>query len=73
MAHRAKGRVVYNDFEGGFWGLETEDGRKLRPNDGLPDAFRVSGLNVEFEYGESSLFSFSMWGENIDLVSIHKI
>jgi hypothetical protein len=73
MLHQAKGKVVFNSFEGGFWGLETDDGRKLRPIDGLPEAFRHSDLKVEFDYRESSSFSFSMWGESIDLVSIHTV
>ncbi|MCS7086083.1 MAG: hypothetical protein RMM53_06150 [Bacteroidia bacterium] len=72
MTRQATGTVVYNHIEGGFWGLETDEGQKLLPRYGLPEEFCIPGIKVAFEYRESSVFSAMMWGDVIELVSIRK-
>jgi hypothetical protein len=39
--------VVWLDLEGGFWALETTEGRFLDPHSTLPAAYRVDGLRVQ--------------------------
>lgn len=40
------GTVVWRNFEGGFWAIQTDDGRNLDPHETLPAEFRVQNLRV---------------------------
>ena len=40
------GRVVWSNLEGGFWMIETVDGRRLDPHSSLPEAYRTDGALV---------------------------
>jgi hypothetical protein len=44
------GTVRFLDFEGGFWGIISEDGKnyEISSDSFFPDEFQVSGLRVEF-------------------------
>lgn len=68
-AMRITGTIAFNAFEGGFWGVLGDDGRKYRPTS-LPEAFRLEGLRVVIEGERSSAVSFHMWGMAIDVHSI---
>lgn len=46
LARGVDGRVVWLGFEGGFWAIETTDGRVLDPHESLPATFRTDGLKV---------------------------
>lgn len=63
------GTVIRLDFEGGFWGIEGDDGKKYRP-DNLPKKAQKAGqrINVDLEIIPS--FSMMMWGIE---VKIHKL
>lgn len=65
-----QGTVVYNDFEGGFWGIVGDDGTKYRPVDGLPDAVKTDGLRVEATVEPTNTLSFAMWGRSVRLKDI---
>ncbi|ARA91743.1 hypothetical protein AWN76_000225 [Rhodothermaceae bacterium RA] len=64
------GTVVYNDFEGGFWGIVADDGQALRPLDGLPEAVRKEGCRVETEVEPVQVLSFAMWGTPVKIHAI---
>ncbi len=42
------GTIVYNDFEGGFYGIIEDEGLKLDPIN-LPLEFKEDGLQVKFK------------------------
>ncbi len=70
------GTLMYNQFEGGFWGIIADDGRKYDISSGsyFPEGFQIQGLRVGFMgYVGPSAVSFHMWGEVFILVDIWKI
>ncbi len=69
---RIEGTVRYQDFEGGFWGIEASDGAKYRPVDPLPASVRKDGCRVTAEVEPANVVSFAMWGRNVRVVSIRK-
>jgi hypothetical protein len=73
MGQKASGTVVYQPFEGGIWGIETDDGRQLRPKTDLPEEFRKQGMKVALEFRALDVFSFAMWGETVELISIRSV
>lgn len=65
--------VSYVDLEGGFYGLVTDDERRLVP-DTLAERFRRDGLRVRFRAVRlDSTFSIRMWGQPIDLLDIARV
>ncbi len=64
------GTIVYQDIEGGFWGLAGDDGRKYLPVEGLPAAFQVEGRRVEADLEPADVLSFRMWGRAVRVVAI---
>jgi hypothetical protein len=68
-----EGRVVYLNFEGGFWGIVCSDGRKYDPL-GLPPKFQMDGLRVRGKLRpRSNLMSFHMWGTIVEVLEISVI
>jgi hypothetical protein len=67
---RAKGRIVYQDLEGGFWGIVADDGRKFDPI-ALDEKFHKDGLRVVFEaVPDTDRMSTRMWGTMVVLRKI---
>lgn len=66
---RIQGSIVYNDFEGGFWGILGDDGKRYRPTE-LAEEWQRPGLRVVVECERSSAVSFHMWGIAVDIESI---
>lgn len=66
------GTVVYNDFEGGFYGILT--GRLSLLPINIPEEFREDGLKVKY-YGRMfpHMLTFYQWGIPIYLLKIEKI
>lgn len=66
-----KGKVVFNSFEGGFWGVVTDSGDRL---DGtVPEKLRVKDLRVKGKYAvKKGKVSFHMWGKLVEFVEIKK-
>ncbi|NNE35210.1 MAG: hypothetical protein HKN13_08245 [Rhodothermales bacterium] len=67
------GTVTYNDFEGGFWGIETDDKQQFRPVDGLPLPLQRAGCRIEAEIELAEGISLHMWGRPVTVRSIKKI
>jgi hypothetical protein len=67
------GRVVYLSFEGGFWGIVSEDNRRYDPG-WLADEFRREGLPVSVRARRlPASIGFHMWGEHIEILTIRRI
>jgi hypothetical protein len=65
-----EGRVVWLDFEGGFWGILAADGRRYDPQ-GLPAGFRRAGLRVRVVARiVPGMAGSHMWGTVVQLVDI---
>ena len=65
-----KGTIVYLDFEGGFFGIMSDDGERYDPFD-LPKEFQIDGLKVEFELEElPGWVSYHMWGSIVKIINI---
>ena len=67
------GTVVHLDLEGGFWGIEGDDGKKYRPVDDLPDAVRRDGCRIEAEVEAANVLSFAMWGRSVRVRAIKSL
>jgi hypothetical protein len=64
------GTVVYNDFEGGFYGIVASDGTQYYPLN-LPGELQVKGLPVTFTGTvETGVVTTVQWGTPIRLTSI---
>ena len=66
------GTIVFNDFEGGFYGITVGD-LKLDPVN-LPDEFKIDGLEVQFlgrMFPHTS--SFHMWGITFYIIDIERV
>ncbi len=72
------GTIVYNDFEGGFYGILADVGQyyddhlinRYNPTN-LPEEFKEIGKRVTFTAVlRTDLYSIEMWGPPIDIISI---
>lgn len=64
------GEVVYVDLEGGFFGIVTDQGKRLDPR-ALPESVRKDRLRVT---GKANVLvdvmTFRMWGTPVDIIEI---
>ncbi len=73
------GTIVYNDFEGGFYGIVADSFIPGYPTNhldpiNLPQEFNEDGLRVWFKVQlRPYLISFHMWGIMVKILEIHKI
>lgn len=69
---RFTGTVVYVPVEGGFFGIQGDDGRKYDPRN-LPEEFRRDKLPVRVVARPvEGAVGFHMWGRIVDIVRIEK-
>jgi hypothetical protein len=66
------GTVVYLPFEGGFFGIVDDHGRRWDPS-GLPEELQVDSVRVRFEGIPTEGATFHMWGRTIDLTSVARL
>ena len=66
------GKTVYNNFEGGFWGIRGDDGVNYCPDANLPVTYQQPDIQVIIQYERSSVVSFQQWGKMITILSIKK-
>ena len=65
-----KGTVVFMDLEGGFYGIESEDGERYFPIN-LPVIFREDGLRVAFDMRiRTDVMTTVMWGTTVEIIEI---
>ena len=58
------GTVRHVTLEGGFFGIETEDGENLFPIN-LPDSFKRDGLKIRFQAEDAAVLTISQWGRPV--------
>ncbi|HUT12323.1 MAG TPA: hypothetical protein VMY42_17630 [Thermoguttaceae bacterium] len=64
------GKVVFNDFEGGFYGIVADDGGKYDPTN-LPAEFKKAGTRVSVVARKRpGMMSFHQWGTIVEIVEI---
>lgn len=65
-----QGRIVYKDFEGGFFGIVTDAGKRLHPVN-LPAECRQKGFRVRGRYRPlEGTMTFQMWGQPVEILRI---
>ena len=64
-----EGTVVYKELEGGFFAIESDDGKKFNPVN-LPETFRTDGLKVSVSAQPYEGMSAHMYGTLIEIVDI---
>jgi len=68
-----KGTVKFLDFEGGFYGIISDNGENYDPIN-LSKEFQVDGLRVRFDARKrDNMASFHMWGTIIEIINIERI
>lgn len=67
-----RGRVIFNELEGGAWAIEDEKGEKWRPVN-MPDQLKIEGAAVTVHAKELEGESFIMWGNPVKIVSFHTV
>jgi hypothetical protein len=66
------GIVIYQDIEGGFYGIMADDGTRYLPLN-LGDEYQIDGLSVRFSgTPREDLLTIAQWGTPIELTSIQK-
>jgi len=67
------GTVVFHEIEGGFYGIEADDGKKYNPIN-LDESFRKDGLRVKFDANlKKGMVGIHMWGEYVVVLRIEKL
>ena len=62
-----RGTVRYKNLEGGFWALDSDDGKKYMPS-GLDKALRVDGMVIEVNgYIEEDVVTFQQYGKTLKI------
>ncbi len=67
------GNVVFQEIEGGFWGIVTDDQVQYEPVDGLPVSLQRHHTRIEAEVEPVQAISFRMWGQPVRVLSIHRL
>lgn len=68
-----KGTVRYIQVEGGFYGIEGDDGQKYDPVN-LSKEFQKDGLRIAFSFNDKKdIMSVHMWGKIIEITKIKKL
>jgi hypothetical protein len=65
------GTITFQSFEGGFYGILSDDGQKYDPIN-LPDDYKMKDLKVEVFATIDHSQSIHMWGTLIKIYSIKK-
>lgn len=67
------GTVVFQEIEGGFYGIMAEDGKKYNPIN-LDDSFKKDGLRVKFDANiKKGMVGIHMWGQYVEILTIEKL
>lgn len=67
------GTIVYQDLEGGFYGLIADaDSARYNPIN-LEASFQEDGLRVRFEGRPADVMTVQMWGTPLELTRIERL
>lgn len=67
------GTVVYQDFEGGFWGIVGDNNLQYEPVGELPRAVQVTNGRIEAVIEPADVLSMKMWGQPVYVRSIKRL
>lgn len=62
------GIVVFEDLEGGVWGIVGDDGVRYQVMNDLPQSVREPGQHVEAEVESSDSVTVFQWGRPVKVV-----
>jgi hypothetical protein len=69
QSYTTEAQVVYLDFEGGFWGLQTHEGAYLQPTEPLPANLQQAGLELILRLEDQpNTLSYQMWGKPVKIL-----
>ncbi|MCH7505214.1 hypothetical protein IID04_06245 [PVC group bacterium] len=66
------GEVRYMEFEGGFYGIVSDQGDKYYPLN-LEEEYKKDGLRVSFEAVPADVMTIQMWGIPVEIKIIKLI
>ena len=67
------GKIQYNDFEGGFYGIIGDNGENYDPIN-LPIEFKIDGIQVRYTLNIlENQTSIHMWGTMVEIIEIERI
>lgn len=70
---KIKGKVVYLNLEGGFWGIVDQSGEQWRPVN-MPEQLKAEGKEVEIKAREvEEDMSIFMWGTPVRILSFQTL
>ena len=67
------GTIKFIDLEGGFYGIEGDDGTNYRPKKELPGGYQKDGLRITANVSMVPGFSIFMWGRDVRVHDIARI
>ncbi len=68
------GEIVWNNFEGGFFGIIDQGGTRYYPLNPLDEELQVDGTAVRFVLSlKPGVMTTVMWGMPVSVISIEKI
>ncbi len=66
------GILVFENLEGGFWGIVGSDGSRYEIENKIPDDVSEPGLEVEAEVEPTGGVSFRQWGNPVKVIQIKR-
>ncbi|HVP40566.1 MAG TPA: hypothetical protein VMS95_01265, partial [Candidatus Krumholzibacteriaceae bacterium] len=66
------GTIVYLSFEGGFYGIVSDDGNRYDALN-LDPEFQVNGLRIRFVAEILHVATFHMWGTPVSILKLEKL
>ena len=66
------GIIVFEDLEGGFWGIVGNDGSRYEVENSLPDDVKEAGTMVEAEVKPTGSVTIRQWGTPVKVLSISR-
>ncbi len=66
------GILVFEDLEGGFWGIVGSDGSRYEIENKIPDDLAEAGLEVEAEVEPAGGVSIRQWGTPVKVLQIKR-
>ena len=67
------GTILYQDLEGGFYGLVADDGAKYDPLN-LDEAFQQDSLRVRFRaQRRTDVMTIRMWGQPVEILDMARV
>ncbi len=70
MADGIHGTVKYINLEGGFYGIQGDDGESYYPIN-LDEEYKEDGLKIIFKMkSRTDVFTTAMWGKTVEITKI---